>query len=229
MIFADGFESGSLSAWSAVVDPKGKLQVTTAAALVGSKGLAVSLSGSNSTVFLPFVVKSSLGLDAAAPATPQPMALRDDTPQSESRYRARFYFDPNSIEMSTNSTHRILTAGTASVEAIVLDVGRASNSYQLRGGLRTNSGKVIYTGWYTLSDAPHAVEFDWQAATAGSSDGHLSVSLDGVLKQTRNGIDNSNLRIDQVELGPVAGSGGGAKGTEFFDDFVSQRTNPIGM
>ena len=228
LIFADSFESGALNAWSAVVDQNGDLAVSSAAALVGGNGLAMSMNNSGSNTYLPFVVKSMLATVASKGSLP-PAYLRDDSPQSEARYRARFYFDPNSIALNNGTTHRIFTARSASVDVVVLDFRRSNNTYQLRAGLRTDGGKTIFTGWYTLSDAPHAVEFDWQAATgAGANNGYLSLWLDSVLQQTRSGIDNDTLRIDEICLGPVTGISGTVNGAEYFDDFVSHRANPIG-
>ena len=68
-IFADGFESGDLSAWSPRTG-RG-VTVTTAAALEGG-----------------------FGLEVAAPAKGS-AAVQDDTPLGEVGYRARFRFDPN--------------------------------------------------------------------------------------------------------------------------------------
>ncbi len=53
----------------------------TGAALVGSYGLSATIVNTTS------------------------MYVRDDTPAGEARYRARFYFDPNSI--TTGALHRM--------------------------------------------------------------------------------------------------------------------------
>ena len=47
LIFADGFESGTLGAWSSAVTDGGDLAVSTEAALVGSQGLAVNINDNN--------------------------------------------------------------------------------------------------------------------------------------------------------------------------------------
>ncbi|MCB9423086.1 MAG: S8 family serine peptidase [Ardenticatenaceae bacterium] len=206
LIFSNGFETGDFSGWTAVVDTENDLAVTSGAAMVGSKGLAALID--NKTA----------------------MYLRDDSPVSEPRYRARFYFDPDSIQMRSGDTHRILAARSSSAEIIYLDFRYSSGAYQVQAGIRTDAGKYVTTTWYTISDAPHAIEFDWQAATsAGANNGYLSLWIDNVLRQTKSGIDNDTTRIEELWLGPLSGIDSTTLGTELFDDFVSKRINPIGL
>ena len=202
LIFADGFESGDLSAWTAVGDRDGDLSVSSIAAMVGSNGMAASINDRRG------------------------MYVRDETPQSESHYRASFYFDPNGVSMGSGNQHRILTARMGSVDVIRLDFGYIDGQYQVRGSLRTDAGKNTYTSWHAISDAPNLIEVDWQAsASAGANDGYLSLWFDNILKETRSGIDNDTLRVDEVRLGPATGIDSATSGTELFDDFVSVRTS----
>lgn len=90
VIFQDGFESGSSSAWTEV-DGEGDLNVTAAAALNGTFGLAALID--NTTV----------------------MYVLDNSPTNEARYRARFYFDPNAITMTMGDLHNIMVALNAGV------------------------------------------------------------------------------------------------------------------
>lgn len=187
------------------MDKEHDLSVTAAAALLGSKGLEALID--NKTA----------------------MYLRDDSPSGEARYRVRFYFDPNSISMGSGNAHRILAARNNSAEIIRLDFRYSGGAYQVQAGIRTDAGKYVTTSWFTLSDAPHAIEFDWQAATdANVHNGYLSLWIDTVLKQTKSGLDNDTLRIEQVYLGLLSGLDSGTLGSELFDGFVSQRTNSVG-
>jgi hypothetical protein len=79
----DGFESGDLSAWSSSSTDGGDLSASTAAVLHGTYGLQAVIDDTNA------------------------IYLTDDNPNAEPRYRARFYFDPNSITMANNDTHFI--------------------------------------------------------------------------------------------------------------------------
>lgn len=205
LIFSDGFESGDFSGWTAVVDQENDLAVTANAALVGNNGLAALIDNR------------------------MPMYLRDDSPMNEARYRARFYFDPNSINMGANKAHRILLGRSINADVIRLDFRYWGGFYQIQASTRTDAGSYVATSWFTISDAAHAIEFDWKAATnVGANDGYFSLWIDTVLQETNSGIDNDTHRIEEVRLGPLAGVDNVTSGTELFDDFVSRRTNPIG-
>jgi hypothetical protein len=206
LIFADGFESGNLSAWLSSSTDNGNLSASTAAALIGSNGLQALINDNNA------------------------IYVTDDSPNAEPRYRARFYFDPNSIAMKNSNAHYIFY-GYSGASPVVLRVEFriSSGSYQLRARLLDDSTTWTSSSWFTISDAPHAVELDWQASTAvGANNGSLSFWLDGVQKASLTGIDNDTRRIDRVELGAVAGIDSGTRGTYYFDAFESRRQSYIG-
>jgi hypothetical protein len=204
LIFADGFESGNLAAWTS--SSGSGLSVSAAAALVGNLGLQVSITSNTATY------------------------LTDDTPNAEPHYRARFYFDPNSISMSSGNAHYIFYgySGTTTV-VLRIEFRRSSTVYQLRAGLLNNSTTWTTSSWFTIADAAHFVEVDWRAATApGATDGGLTLWIDGVQQANLTGIANDTRRIDRVRLGPVSGVDSGTRGTYYFDAFESHRTTYIG-
>jgi len=214
LIFADGFESGNFSAWTAEQDPGGQndLNVTAGAALEGTLGMAATID------------------DTTA------MWVRSDTPANEPRYRARFYFDPNGITMANGNTFRIMVARSgninAGVEVVRIEFRRNNNLYQVRGAVRNDAGNYFNGSWITVTDAPHAIEIDWMAATAaGANNGYLNLWIDGVQAPSPvswTNVDNDTLRVESVRLGPLQGIDGGTSGTVFFDGFVSRRTTYIG-
>jgi len=159
-----------------------------------------------------------------------PIYVTDDSPNAEPRYRARFYFDPNSITMGKNNAHIIFQGLTsAGAAALQVEIRFSANRYQLRGVLLDDGTTVTSTSWFTISDAPHAVELDWQASTAvGANNGGLTFWLDGVQKASLTGIDNDTRRIDGVRLGAVANIDSGTRGTYYFDAFESRRQTYIG-
>lgn len=205
-IFSDGFESGGFSAWSSKVDTEADLSVTAGAALVGSYGMRALIDNTTN------------------------MYLVDETPLNEPRYRARFYFDPNSITMASGDSHRIMVARASSAElARVLFRRTNALGYAVMVSVRGDNGTYVSSSWYPITDAPHRIEIDWRAATAaGANNGSLALYLDGVLKTTIAGVDNDTHRVQRAWLGPYAGIDAGTSGTELFDDFVSQRTTFIG-
>ena len=206
LIFADSFESGNLSAWTSNSNDLGDLSVSTAAALVGSRGLQAVIDDINS------------------------IHVTDDTPNAEPRYRVRFYFDPNSISMLSGDTHFIFR-GYSGASTIVLRVQfRFSNgNYQLRVGLVNDGSTFANSSWLTISDAPHAIELDWRASTGvGANNGGLTLWIDGVQQANLTGVDNDTRRIDRARLGAVSGVDTGTNGTYYFDAFESRRQNYIG-
>ena len=112
LIFADGFESGNLSAWTSNTNDLGDLSASAAAALVGSQGMQAVIDDNNA------------------------IYVTDDSPNAEPRYRARFYFDPNSIPMASGDAHFIFKGfmGT-STEVLRVEFRQSAGAYQLRASL----------------------------------------------------------------------------------------------
>jgi hypothetical protein len=202
----DGFESGNLLAWTSSVTDNEDLSVSNIAALQGSYGLRAVIDD-NVAIF-----------------------VTDDSPSAESRYRARFYFDPNSITMSNNNAHYIFYGYTgASTIVLRIEFGFSNGNYRLRSSYRNDSSGWLTSSWFTISDSPHSIELDWLAASApGANDGSLTFWIDGLQRAALTGVDNDTRRIDRVRMGAVAGVDSGTRGTYFFDTFESRRQTYIG-
>ena len=156
------------------------------------------------------------------------MYVTDDSPISEARYRARFYFDPNSLTMANNDSHSIFAARSNTADPLRIDLRRQPGLYQIRAFVGNDTG-AITTAWFTISDDPHSIEIDWSAATGvGANDGSFTMWIDGAVVATLTGLDNDTLRIEQARLGPYVGIDPGTSGTEYFDAFVSRRQTYIG-
>ena len=208
LIFADGFESGSFSAWTANTTDLGDLSVSPSAALIGTRGMQAVIDDVN-TIY-----------------------VTDDSPNAEPRYRARFYFDPSSVTMGSTDAHFIFKGfiGTAT-DILQVELRPSSGVYQLRAKLLNDAATFIVTNWFTISDAPHYIELDWRAATsAGANNGGLTLWIDDPVtpKADVTGVDNDTLRVDRARLGALAGIDAGTSGTYFFDAFESRRQNFIG-
>ncbi len=122
LIFADGFESGNLSAWTSSTTDNGNLSVSAAAALVGSQGMQALINDNNA------------------------ISVTDDSPSTEPRYRARFYFDPNSITMTNGNTHYIFY-GLTGTSTVVCGSSSATPLGSTRSGRR----------WSTMAPPGHRV------------------------------------------------------------------------
>ncbi len=177
-LFADGFESGSTSAWSSSVTNGGRLTVTTSATLAGSYGLRANIVNRND------------------------MYVADTTPTAERSYHARFRFDPNTVSIGSGKIHDMFVATNASgATNLRVQVTSASNAYMVRTGTLLNSGSIKYSAWTHITDAPHSIEVAWQAATSGSN-GSTILYVDGSLVASATGLANSAARIDSARLGP---------------------------
>jgi subtilisin family serine protease len=198
-IFSDGFESSDFSNWSSVTGGS-RISVTAGAALIGQKGMGVVLNGNT------------------------PAYVTDDTPLGETTYHARFYFHPNGTATGGATTN--IFVGLNSVGQSVLTVQyRTNNStYQIRAGILLNDGSRVFTNWYTITNAAHALEIAWEANTSAS----FKLYMDGNLMQTLSGKNTSKYLVERVWLGPSGGLKSSTLGTEYFDAFVSTRGSYIG-
>jgi hypothetical protein len=206
LIFADGFESGNLSAWSSSATGGGDLSVSSAATLAGAYGLQAVINDNNA------------------------IYVTDDRPSAETRYRARFYFDPNLITMVNNDAHYIFYGYSGTSTVVLRTEFRLNKSrYQLRTAIRNDSNSWTNSSWFTISDAPHFIELDWRASTAsGANNGGLTLWIDDVQRANLTGVDNDTRRLDRVQLGAVSGIDSGTRGTYYFDAFDSRRQIYIG-
>jgi hypothetical protein len=182
------------------------LSVSPAAALVGSQGLQAVINDAHS------------------------LYLTDDAPNAEPHYRARFYFDPNSVTMASGDYQYLLTAYNATnTVALRLQFKIASGAYQVRLRSFDDSGGNQNTPYVTISDAPHSFEVEWSAATApGANDGFVNFWIDGVSQGSLTGIDNDGYRLERIRLGLTYIVSAGTSGTEYFDAFESRRQTYIG-
>jgi len=203
LIFADGFESGNFSAWTANATDLGDLSVSPSAALIGTQGVQAVIDDVN-TIY-----------------------LSDDHPNAEPRYRARFYFDPNSITMASTDAHFIFKGfmGTAT-DILQVELRPSSGAYQLRAKLLNDGATFVVTNWFAINNAPHYIELDWRASTTvGANNGGLTLWIDGAQQANLTGVDNDTLRVDRARLGALAGIDAGTNGTYYFDAFESRRQN----
>lgn len=207
VLFADGFESGDFSAWTGSSTNGGNLAVTTDSALVGSYGLSANISNNTG------------------------MYVEQNHPGVESRYRARFYFDLNSIGMNKGNAHFIFYGYSSANQPVVrIELRRSSNGlYQLRPGVWNDSGSWVLSSYIAITDEPHLIEFDYQASIGpGAKNGYLTFWIDGVQKASLSGVDNDTRLLDFIRLGPQAGIVTGTSGIYYFDAYEARRFSYIG-
>ncbi len=200
VIFKNGFESGNFSAWNASVTNGGNLSVSPNAALVGSNGMQATFTNTTS------------------------MYVRDDSPLAETRYRARFYFDPNSISMASGNYVYLLQGHDTSNQVILfIQFNRSSTSYQLRArAYDSGLANYVNTPYVNITDAMHTVEVDW------GNDGHLTFWIDGVQQANLTGINNSLYKMESIRLGAPFMSASATSGSYYIDEFESRKQTYIG-
>jgi subtilisin-like proprotein convertase family protein len=208
-IFADGFESGDLSAWSGRSTDNGDVRAVADAALAGQFGLETVVNDT------------------------QALHVRDETPDGEPRYRVRFSFDPNGFdpgEAAGNLRAIVFMALDESPQKRVVQIilRRLGGAYSLRGRVTLDDGTRAETPFVPITDAPHVVELDWvQASAPGASDGSFQLWIDGTSTPALTGLDNDEHAVDLVRLGAMVVKPGAA-GSLYFDRFDSRRATYIG-
>ncbi|MBE0411428.1 MAG: hypothetical protein IBX69_17025, partial [Anaerolineales bacterium] len=216
-IFADGFESGDLSAWDWYADDP-FLAAATHAALIGEYGLSVRI-------------------DTGFDDDPRSVVVRDETPDGETIYQARFYLDPNSLNLN-GGNHTILRGEMAEgVGVLALDLGSQPEmeDYQLFVSARLVDeeglpGDWLFTPSFTIGDGPAAIEIGWGAASEEQAeDGWLRFWLDGETVFEHTQLRNYGLALEQIELGSVHSPLPGASGVYCLDEFASTRGGYIGL
>lgn len=207
-IFGDEFESPSLAGWSLARTGNGKLFPSTAAAMFGARGLEAVVD------------------------VPKRLFLQDDTPNAESRYRVRFWFDPNGFVPGPNKRKvqilQLFSREPKKKRIVSVFVRRTANGYQINAKVRRDGAGMVGTGWRAFSDAPHAIELDWKkSASPEAGDGHLQLWIDGTSVGLLSGLDNAAHFVDFVRFGLPAVRAT-TSGRVYFDRFESRRASYIG-
>ena len=208
LIFADGFDLGGLSRWSASATDGGDLSVGPAAGISGGMGLQA-------------LVDDTAGL-----------WVQDDAPNDERRYRARIGlrpngFDPGESAGAFRTRFFILFDGPPQRRLAALVLRRLNGQYAVMARVRRDDGTQADTGFFDITDAPHTIQIDWRrASAAGANDGRLDLWIDGAHRATVSGLDNDGGGVDFVRLGALSVKGG-ASGTLHFDGFESRRRTYI--
>jgi hypothetical protein len=163
----------------------------------------------------------------------QALHVRDETPDTEPRYRARFYFDPNGFDPgeSVGKFRAIvfLALDESPVKRVVqIILRRLGGLYSLQARVVLDDGTRAETPFVSISDGPHVVEFDWVRASApGAGDGSFQLWIDGVSAPPLTGLDNDEHAVDLARLGAMSVKAG-ASGSLYFDRFESRRETYIG-
>ena|GEM_PF-3848008 len=205
MIFSDGFESGTLSAWDWTETDSGDLSVSSQAAFHGTYGLKAVIDDTNN-------LTAGHWLSA-----------------SETHYSARFYLHPNSLSVpDSNGMYVFAVIGEPNYVA-GLFLSKSGSTYTLMPA--TYNDDVTWIGGNTvvLNNFWNFIEVEWKAATAaGANNGYYKLWVNGVLADTISNIDSDTLVVASEYLGVLTDIPAGTSGTLYFDAFESRRGSTIG-
>jgi hypothetical protein len=97
----------------------------------------------------------------------QPIRVYDERPASESRYRVRFYFDPNGMTTAEGGSHILFFgySGIGTVRPVLrVEIRFASGKYQVRAGLVNDNITWRSSSWVWIANMAHFLEVEWRAA-----------------------------------------------------------------
>ena len=188
--------------------------------MVNSARLAFNTaSGRNSTCGMAVTIASS----SAAYVT-------DLTPLTESKLRARFYFNANTLKLGSSDVITIYSAYTTTGQATSrIQLRWTGSTYQARVSLLNDASKWVDSSWYALAAGWNSIEFEWHASTAaGANNGGATLWLNGVQRAALSARDNDKQRVESVSSGIIAGMRSTTTGTFFIEDYISRRNTYIG-
>jgi hypothetical protein len=157
----------------------------------------------------------------------------DSSPAFEKRYRARFYFNPNSLVMGNNTSHFIFDGYNTNKNDVMfrLELFYEGGTYKLRPRILRDDSGYTNGSKYVIGNDWHVIEIDWNTSTApGANNGYLSLWIDGTLAGTIANVDNDQAfqRVDEARLGATGGLDAATSGSMLFDNFESRRETYLG-
>jgi hypothetical protein len=183
--FRDGFDAGSLNAWSQSIVDGGDLAVTPAAAMAGS----------------------AFGIRATIDDT-APLYVLDTTPNGERVYTASFFlntgtFDPGEA-FGRRRTRIFIVFGEGPRRLAAVVLRRLNGEYAIIGRARRDDNSQARTSPAPITPGIHHLQVELSRATApGASDGRFRLWIDGVLAAELTAIDNDESVTDFVRLGAM--------------------------
>jgi hypothetical protein len=142
--------------------------------------------------------------------------VQDNSPESEAQFIGRFYFFP---QFSGAGSADLFVAYSDEASTELFSVGYDGSNVTIdaaAAGGGSASVPISGAGW-------HWIEFSWDSGNTGS----LWVDADATQAPASTTFASGTGTVESVRLGAPNGFGG-LSGWAFFDDYVSQRTSPIG-
>jgi hypothetical protein len=169
--------------------------VTSAAALQGEKGLAVSHAGGTTVSFVQHFFPDTRGLA-----------------------RSEVWFDPNSFELHGSTPETILQLSDYGLPIAWLELQRVRGPLQIRVAARLDNGTTAPSAWLVLPDEPTNLVFDWWVGKPNLYPGGVRVRLSNGTAVEHRSTSLNFPRARSIRFGAVANVATATEGTIYFDD-----------
>lgn len=197
--------------------------IFTATHEVGNLTEYTTTSGADISVAAGAALVGSYGMNVLQDDATPDYAYKTLSPANTSgKARARFYVDPNGISISAGGFIQVSMFYNTSAPIGIVRLLLVSGNYTIEGIIVDDAGGYHAATDITISDAPHYIEYYLtRAATNVSSDGTISIWVDGSNLQSATGIDNYDRfnNLTYITLGARVISGT-ISGTFYCDDIV---------
>lgn len=205
-IFSAGHNSNNWSEYTSTALNGGNLSLSSGAALAGT----------------------AYGISSAITNTNQQYAyyLLAATDSSTS-FEGRFYIDPNTMSISDGGQISVfyLVNSTTTETFVVYKLMNIGGSFVMRGVLINDAGTHNETSAFTISDAPHYIEFKaTKAGTSSSSDSTLDTWVDGSAQTQLTGVDCYDRFNTRLIVFGAPSQSGTISGTFYLDELVVNNT-----
>jgi hypothetical protein len=213
-IFSDGFESGDTTNWNATV-PRLGVNYIMAAATALSVTAGAALDGAYGLELTPGTGTLSNGY------------VTDQTPASETGYRARFLIDVNTILYTSGESLTVLQgvdSGGLVVFALRLVGSGTAGQVELQGRTYDDSSATHESQPFALPAGSIPLGIEWYAASSStSSDGQFLIFINDAVVETIPNLDNDSRSVSEVRLGLIPVTVSSATGSYYVDLFESWR------
>lgn len=201
-IFSANHNAGNFSEYTTSTTDGGDLSISASAALGGTAyGMACLLDDTNA-IYAYKVLSAT---------------------DTSTVFEGRFYIDPNTLSINDGGQVSVfyLINSTTTQTFVVYKLMNIGGSYVIRGVLINDAGTHNETSAFTISDAPHFIEFKATKSTnSTSNNATLDTWVDGSAQTQLSGIDCYDRFNTYIIVLGAPSQSGTLSGTFYLDELV---------